>query len=310
MISKYFEATEIMEQRKTKNWPSLLPHVMYTMNTSKSSSTKLMPYEVTFNRKPNRGEAKQFKQFRGDHEIDIEVAADVNADFISDSAATVDSASAATVDVDSSDDDIPISSVVTRKESQLKADQIQEQLNRNKVSNGEKMVDKHDHRRNRVTRDFNVGDLVSVKIPRIDRAGTIFKRLEAMVGSITSHQSERQHRLLTEYGTLNDTYRTGDLEPMLGCALRSKVNIDQLNVRMVSMTEAAALQATTIGSLVAVNTLCQCKTGCFQDKRCKCFKAGLKCTSHCHGKLDTGATKSKTKPGKKCNNKEAILPPS
>ena len=136
------------------------------------STDDLPPWERYFNRKPNRGEAKQFKQFRGDHEIDIEVAADVNADFISDSAATVDSAS---VDVDSSDGEIPISSVVTRKESQLKAYQIQERLNRNKVSDGEKMIDKHDNRRNKITRDFIVDELVSVKIPRIDRAGTYFK---------------------------------------------------------------------------------------------------------------------------------------
>ncbi len=84
-------------------------------------------------------------------------------------------------------------------------------------------------------------DLVSVKIPRIDLAGTYFKRLDAMVVSITPHQSGKQHRLLTQYGNLNDTYRTDDLELMLGSALRSKVNIDQLNVKMILMTEAAAL---------------------------------------------------------------------
>ena len=44
-----------MEQHKTKQWTDLLPNIMYTMNTSTSSSTKCMPYEVTFNRKPNRG---------------------------------------------------------------------------------------------------------------------------------------------------------------------------------------------------------------------------------------------------------------
>ena len=51
------------------------------------------------------------------------------------------------------------------------------------------------------------------------------------------------------------------------------------------MTEAAKLQAACTGSLEAVKVLCNCNTGCANDKRCKCFRAGLKCTSHCHGKL-------------------------
>ena len=55
--------------------------------------------------------------------------------------------------------------------------------------------------------------------------------------------------------------------------------------RCVSMTEAAKLQAACTGSLEAVKVLCNCNTGCANDKRCKCFRAGLKCTSHCHGKL-------------------------
>ena len=47
--------SSLMEQEKTKDWPSLLPMIMYTLNTSKSSTTKFMPYEVTFCRKPNSG---------------------------------------------------------------------------------------------------------------------------------------------------------------------------------------------------------------------------------------------------------------
>ena len=48
---------------------------MYVLNSSKSSTTKFMTYEVTFNRKPNRGETKKFtmldkKQKKVNVEID------------------------------------------------------------------------------------------------------------------------------------------------------------------------------------------------------------------------------------------------
>ncbi len=128
----------------------------------------------------------------------------------------------------------------------------------------------------------------------------LFRRLPALVCLITTHQSDKQHRLLTQYGTLNDTYRTGDLEPLVGHPL--KLSVEDVDVKYVSMTEAASLANSANGSTEAVNTLCQCKTGCFQDNRCKCFKNGLKCTSHCHGKLDTGKTKAACKI-KKCLNK-------
>ena len=45
-------------------------------------------------------------------------------------------------------------------------------LNVNKVINAEKMIKKLDHKRNKLTRCFKLNDIVSVKIPRIDRSGT------------------------------------------------------------------------------------------------------------------------------------------
>ena len=42
-----------MEQHKTKEWSKLLPMLQFNMNTSKSSSTKSVPFEIFFNKKPN-----------------------------------------------------------------------------------------------------------------------------------------------------------------------------------------------------------------------------------------------------------------
>ena len=37
-----------MEQFQTKKWPSLLPRISFNLNTSKSTSTKYMPFEIVF----------------------------------------------------------------------------------------------------------------------------------------------------------------------------------------------------------------------------------------------------------------------
>jgi len=48
----------LMAQFNSKQWVKLLPLVMYNLNTSRSSSTKFMPFEVTFSLKPNTGSKK------------------------------------------------------------------------------------------------------------------------------------------------------------------------------------------------------------------------------------------------------------
>jgi len=82
------------------------------------------------------------------------------------------------------------------------------------------LLRKHDHKRNKVTREFHVELLVTVKIPRIDRASTDFRRMPALVCKVTTHgdksNGDRMHHLLTSYGTLNDHYRTEDLKPLVG----------------------------------------------------------------------------------------------
>jgi hypothetical protein len=51
-----------MEQYQTKEWTKLLPTIQFNLNTSKPSSTKIMPFEVFFNKKPNFGNKKEFTE--------------------------------------------------------------------------------------------------------------------------------------------------------------------------------------------------------------------------------------------------------
>ena len=88
-------------------------------------------------------------------------------------------------------------------------------LNVNKVINAEKMIKKHDHKRNKVTRCFKLNDIVSVKIPRIDRTGTDFLRLPGILCKISSENADF-YRILTPGGILADKYHVSDLEPYSG----------------------------------------------------------------------------------------------
>ena len=54
--------TSAMKQHKTRERSKLLPKIQFTMNTSKSFSTKFMPYQILFNQKPKFGNEKNFVQ--------------------------------------------------------------------------------------------------------------------------------------------------------------------------------------------------------------------------------------------------------
>ncbi len=75
--------TAAMEQHKTKEWADLLPLLMYNLNTSKSWSTKFMPYEIVFNKKPNTGSKKEIvdvDQAGVEKEVAIEEVVESEAD--------------------------------------------------------------------------------------------------------------------------------------------------------------------------------------------------------------------------------------
>jgi hypothetical protein len=78
-----------------------------------------------------------------------------------------------------------------------------------------KMVKKHDHRRNKRTLEFSEGDVVSVRLPRIDRGSTEFPRVPGVVNRVTGSK-DIMYEIITEHGILNDKYRACDLEEYHG----------------------------------------------------------------------------------------------
>ncbi len=44
-----------LDKEESKDWPSLLPRVMFNMNTQRHSATKFSPFHLAFKRLPNLG---------------------------------------------------------------------------------------------------------------------------------------------------------------------------------------------------------------------------------------------------------------
>jgi hypothetical protein len=156
------------------------------------------------------------------------------------------------------------------------------------------MIAKHDHKKNKSTIEFNVGDNITVKIPRIDRAGTAFPRLPGKVYKISQYRQKFYH-IITQWGILKDKYRACDLEPYSG--LINNVNIENIEkTNTLSLTEAARLQGVQTGQQESIVKVCNCTGVCKGDGRCSCWSFnGGKCGSHCHLKMPKGKNK-------KCKN--------
>ena len=110
---------------------------------------------------------------------------------------------------------------------------------------------------------FEVGDTVSLRIPRIDRAATDLHRLACIVVQRLGKKN-LLYRLRCEFGVLNALYRAGELEEYNG-AQHLKVD-DWEMMSKVSLREAAK-RANPDNAYYG--TSCNCKKGC-RSKQCSC----------------------------------------
>lgn len=131
-----------------------------------------MPFEIVFNKKPNVGIKKQFVDV-DDSGLEKQATLDglilTESEPILDILPETDENSNEANGLDSNqeqlEEEIELETIILSKRAQF---------NKNKEINAVKMINKHDHRRNKKTIEFNIGDLITVKIPRIDRGGTEF----------------------------------------------------------------------------------------------------------------------------------------
>ncbi len=146
-------------------------------------------------------------------------------------------------------------------------------MNANQDKNAARLENKHNHKRNKKTILYSLGDSVSVLIPNIDRGGSDMPRLPGIVCRLTHDLYE----ISTKFGILNNCVRASDLEKYHG-----NVDFDyKLITNKISLRECARKFSNRSEDLGDVEISCNCKTKC-DNRRCSCFAKQIKCNSHCH----------------------------
>lgn len=152
----------------------------------------------------------------------------------------------------------------------------------------ERMEQKYSKHNGHHIKQFAVGDNVSVRIPRIDRANTDLQRLPCIVVEIVGKACTTMYRLCCKVGVLNTCYGAGDLELFTG-SFEFEVE-GWRSMPVLSVREAAKLQAPWNSF---TKNRCTCKSRC-NTKRCSCVRNNIECSNHCHR-------------GSICDNKEGKI---
>ncbi|GES98738.1 KRAB-A domain-containing protein 2-like [Rhizophagus clarus] len=135
----------------------------------------------------------------------------------------------------------------------------------------DKMANQMNKGKKRV-KEYQIGDLVRVAIPRIDRFSVDHPTLPCKIIERTEND---KYGLGSKFGTIEIHYSTGELEP-LGTAYFPE--LDDIPSNKISIREAAA-RLQSVGS--ASVAICNCKSDCNNNKY-RCKKAGGSCNSRCH----------------------------
>ena len=124
---------------------------------------------------------------------------------------------------------------------------------------------------------FLEGDIVALRIPRIDRAATDMHRLTCVV--VQRHGKKHfLYRLQCEYGVLNSCYPGSELEAH-GGSLQLQVQ-DWRCAPRVTLREAAK-RANPENTYMYYGSFCSCKGDC-SGRKCSCKQALKPCSTRCH----------------------------
>jgi hypothetical protein len=129
--------------------------------------------------------------------------------------------------------------------------------------------------------NYEVGDLVRISVPKIDRFGTDRPTLLCKI----LEKINDQYRLGSQFGVINIFYSSGEIDPL---GVNQFSELETIPTNLITVREAARLQ--NVGS--TTGTICNCKGNC-NSNRCYCRKMGNNCKSRCHG-------------GRQCQNKHEV----
>ena len=123
---------------------------------------------------------------------------------------------------------------------------------------------------------FEVGQIVTLKLPIEDRSAVDDRRLFCKVIEVPV---DNKHKLQCQYGIISNLYPTRQLNyvhPIL--QTRISEASDDWHKLEITLTKAARLNSTS--DRVAIK--CSCRGKCTGSPRCQCSKNQKKCTQYCH----------------------------
>lgn len=133
-----------------------------------------------------------------------------------------------------------------------------------------KMVQKYSKRHD--IQHFEIGDIVSIKVPREDRTATDNRRL---FGRVLEEPYSHRYKILTYSGIIKRLLPTKGLG-VVDKALWSDISIPE-SIKEITLGFAAREASTS----ARVGVSCQCKGPC-NTRRCRCYKEDKECSVHCH----------------------------
>src|ERR1043166_9046946 len=129
------------------------------------------------------------------------------------------------------------------------------------------MVNQMNKGKKRIT-EYQIGDLVRIAIPKIDRFSVDRPTLPCKIMEKTENN---KYRIGSKFGIVEICYSAGELEPL---GTTDFPELYEIPSGKVSVREAARLQSARSVS----GGLCNCKSECNNNK-CRCKKMGGKCGS-------------------------------
>jgi len=147
---------------------------------------------------------------------------------------------------------------------------IRDQAKQNMAKAAAKMKTSYNNAKKVKVVKLQIGDGVTVRIPRHDRGVCDMKRMPGVVVG----KKQGTYKIRTEYGMLQRRYRTDELQK---CAYLSVSSSGWENDPIITLRSAAK----QFNRRKEDVSHCNCTSGC-KNNRCRCFKRGLECTTRCH----------------------------
>ncbi|KAL5516751.1 hypothetical protein EMCRGX_G002158 [Ephydatia muelleri] len=241
-------SAKVAEQKSCKPpWSMWLPHIVYTMNTQVHETTKQMPYELVFGQPPRSIiiPDPRLKAMIDEEQLDKKDTVTCKSDDEDKESNHDDSSSVGIIeDLKHNEEEknegngTELEGIAANTEEELPEDaedsggfeeirsesslprslgtkkihlEIRNKADASYLKSIERMGQKYSKHNGNHIKKFAVGDSVSVRVPRIDRANTDLERLPCIVVEIVGKACS-MYRLCCKEGVLKTCYSAGDLE--------------------------------------------------------------------------------------------------